>query len=188
MVLAMLIAVPTLFRSSTTSVAPGPATAAAKPSAGATAGTAPKPGARLAIQSATGFDPLGDGTENGSQARQTYDGDSQTMWTSEGYRGSPELGGTKDGVGVIYTLAPNSKVGTAQLTLTSKGQDVTVYVSTDKSLDGAQELGKLTSATGQQTVQAKTPLTGRYVIVWFTKAAPEDGDRYRCSLAEVAFS
>lgn len=187
LVIAMLIAVPTLFRSGGTSAA-----APSAPIATAKRTTAPgavrTPGTPLPIQSATGFDPLGDGTENGSQARQSYDGDPATAWTSEGYRGSAELGGAKDGVGVIYTLAPGSKVSTAQLTLASKPQDVTVYVSTDRSLDGAQEIGKVTNATGQQTLTAKTPLTGRYVIVWFTKAAAEDGDRYRCSLAEVAFS
>ncbi len=188
LVIAMLIAVPTLFRSATSTAAP-PA-----PAPAATAKRTPVPGASrtagtpLPIQSATGFDPLGDGTENGSQARQSYDGDPATSWTSEGYRGSPELGGAKDGVGVIYTLAPGSKVSTAQLTLASKPQDVTVYVSADRSLDGAQELGKVTNATGQQAIAAKSPLTGRYVIVWFTKAAAEDGDRYRCSLAEAAFS
>lgn len=186
LVIAMLIAVPTLFRSASST--------AASPASVATAKPAPAPGpsrtraARLPIQSATGFDPLGDGTENGSQARQSYDGDPATAWTSEGYRGSAALGGAKDGVGVIYTLAPGSKVSTAQLTLASKPQDVTVYVSTDRSLDGAQEVGKVTNATGQQTLQAKTPLTGRFVIVWFTKAAVEDGDRYRCALSEVAFT
>lgn len=187
LVLAMLIAVPTLFRSATSTAAPTTTTVATRPptpGAGATR-SAVTP---LPIQSATGFDPLGDGSENGSQARRSYDGDSQTAWTSEGYRGSPALGGTKDGVGVIYTLAPGSKVSTAQLTLASRPQDVTVYVSTDRSLDGAQEVGKVTNATGQQTVRSQAPLTGRYVIVWFTKAAAEEGDRYRCSLAEVAFS
>ena len=143
---------------------------------------------QLPIQTATGFDPLGDGTENGSQAGKSYDGDPATAWTSEGYRGSAQFGGTKDGVGVIYTLPAGSQVRTTQLTLASKPQDVTVYVSADRSLDAAQELGKVTNATGEQTVTAPTALAGRYVIVWFTKAAAEEGDRYRCTLAEVAFS
>lgn len=184
-VIAMLIAVPTLF-SSVTSTASSTAPPTATTTAPAARSTAPtsKP---LTIQTATGFDPLGDGTENGSQARRTYDGDPSTVWTSEGYRGSAEFGGTKEGVGVIYTLATGSKVSAATLTLATKPQDVTVYVSTDRSLDGAEELGKITNATGERTVQASAPLTGRYVIVWFTKAAHEEGERYRCSLAEVAF-
>ncbi len=187
-VIAMLIAVPTLFSSvTTTAAAPPPSPSQAQTSATPPSGTATTAPTALRIQSATGFDPLGDGTENGAQARQSYDGDPSTAWTSEGYRGSAEFGGTKEGVGVIYTLAPGSQVTTAQLTLASKPQDLTVYVSTDRSLDGAQELGKITNGTGQQTVQTSAPLTGRYVIVWFTKAAHEEGDRYRCTLAEVAF-
>ncbi len=188
-VIAMLIAVPTLFRSVTSTASPTPPPpATSKRSAPPSPGPVKATGAPLPIQTATGFDPLGDGTENGSQAPLSYDGDPNTAWTSEGYRGSPEMGGTKDGVGVIYTLARGSKISTARLTLASKPQDVTVYVSSDRALDVAQELGKVANATGQQTITSKVPLAGRYVIVWFTKAAAEDGDRYRCSLAEVAFS
>ncbi len=201
LVLALLIALPGLFRSpggatadpqptasavpASQSVAPPGASAAPAPATPSATSAAPvASGATVALASASGFDPDGDKRENDDQARLAIDGDPQTSWKSEGYLNGPAISGKK-GVGVIVTLAKDATVSAVTLTLTEEPQDVSVYVADRESLDGAQLLGTARDARGSAELTATSPLTGRYVIVWFTKAAPDNG-KYRAWLAEMS--
>ena len=69
----------------------------------------------LAILSADGFDPDGDGREKPVRPK-VFDGDPNTAWMSEGYK-TPNLGGLKPGVGVIVDLGPNVTPKHVDLTL-----------------------------------------------------------------------
>ncbi len=196
-VLALLIALPGLFRSPGGSPAAPEPTASAAPAKPGSAPAAPAPaapsassaapiatGATLALASASGFDPDGDKRENDAQAPLAIDGDPATSWKSEGYLNGPAIAGKK-GVGVIVTLAKESSVSAVTLTLPEEPQDVSVYLADRESLDGAQLLGTAQAARGSAELSATSPLTGRYIIVWFTKAAP-DNRKYRAWLAELS--
>lgn len=163
----------------TRSVKTSPSTAAsgAAPSASATTGEA------LQILGADGFDPQGDGRENGTRAPRVFDGDPQTVWQSEGYS-SAAFGGLKKGVGVSVDLGPN--VAAREITLTLGNEaDVEVYVSAERSLSGAIKVGEKTDADGTVSFPVKAGTTGQYVIVWFTRLTTEDSGRYRAVLGEV---
>lgn len=190
-VLALLIALPGLFRDPTTAAEPPGVSTDATPSS-PPASTAPSVnpsasgGQRLSLTEPTGFDPLGDRRENDSLAQLAIDGDEQTAWTSEGYLNNARMGGGKQGVGIIVRLPAESQVSSVSLTLSSAPQDVTVYAANARSLTNATELGAVAGATGQQVIAAAQPSPpSRYLIVWFTKAA-QDGNRYRCYLAELS--
>jgi hypothetical protein len=138
----------------------------------------------MAILSADGFDPLGDKRENNQLAPKVFDGDPSTVWTSEGYR-TPNLGGLKDGVGVIVDLGPNITPQQVNLTLGAPA-DVSVYFASDRTLDGALLVGELTDANGTVSVPVPAEAAGRqYLIVWFTKVSQVDG-AYRAVLGEVS--
>src|SRR5699024_7225556 len=78
---------------------------AASSSAGPS-GQSPAPPAKLEIVGGTDFDPQGgDQVENPDRVPQAFDGDPDTGWTTDRYRGSAEFGGLdKDGVGIIVDL------------------------------------------------------------------------------------
>ena len=156
---------------------------------GATA-TQPGPtgGQPLAILSATGFDPEGDGQEKNTQAPRVYDGDIATAWTSEGY-GSVNFGGLgKKGLGVRLDLGQPTSVNQVTIDLGNGPVDLTVYAATTDSLEGATVIGSVKAATGQVQLRATEAMPQRqYVIVWFTTLAP-DGGRFRASIAEIALS
>ncbi len=148
----------------------------------------PSAGLPIAILSATGFDPQGDGQEKNTQAPRVYDGDLATSWTSEGY-GSTSFGGLgKKGLGVHLDLGQPTSVNQVTVDLGIGPVDVTVYAATGDSLDGATVLGTVNAATGRVQVKATgaIPKT-QYVIVWFTTLAP-DGGRFRASIREIALS
>lgn len=145
----------------------------------ASAGT----GEPLQILAADGFDPEGDGRENGTRAPRVFDGDPSTTWQSEGYS-SAALGNLKDGVGVSVDLGPN--VAARQVILSLGNQaDVEVWIGSEKSLEGATKVGEKAGADGTVTFPVKAGTAGQYVIVWFTRLTQDDNGRYRAILGEV---
>ena len=158
----------------------------AKPSAspGATAAepAGPQP---LAILSADGFDPDGDGKENGQSAPKVFDGDPNTAWMSEGYK-TPNLGGLKPGVGVIVDLGPNVTPKHVDLTLGAPAS-LEIYVAADRSLTNATKVAEATDAKGAFGFDLPPDQTAgkQYLIVWFTNLSQVDGF-YRAVLGEVS--
>ena len=165
--------------SSTSRTASGTGT----PSPGVTGPTPSPAGEPLQILAADGFDPEGDGRENGTRAPRVFDGDPATTWQSEGYS-SASLGGLKEGVGVVVDLGPNVKAREVTLTLANTA-DVEVYIGGDKALAGATKVGEKAAANGVVTLPVKAGTVGQYVIVWFTKLTQDDNGRYRAILGEV---
>ena len=162
-----------------------PPVTALPPSATAAVPTGGQP---IAILSATGFDPQGDGNEKNTQAPRVYDGNPATAWTSEGYSSANFGGLGKKGVGVRLDLGQPTSVNQVIIDLGAGPVDVTVYAATTASLDGATVIGTAIAASGriQLNVVGAMPKT-QYVIVWFTKLAP-DGGRFRASISEIALS
>ena len=141
-------------------------------------------GEPLAILRATGFDPEGDRAERNSEAGRVYDGDPATFWSSEGYA-SADLGGLKQGVGVLVDLGRSATVRQVDLQLPDTS-DVRVYVAPDRSTDGAAELGGSQGKKGRVSVRAAAEApSGQYVIVWFTRVSQVSDGRFRATLAEV---
>jgi hypothetical protein len=165
----------------TVTVTGSPTTATPSPT---DTGTEPATGEPLAILRATGFDPLGDGAERNGETGRVYDGDEGTAWSSEGYN-SAQLGGLKDGVGVLLDLGQAAKPASVELILPT-ASDVTVYLAEERSLDGATELGKSSGKAGTVTITpGSVDAAGQYVIVWFTKVSRVDSRWFRATLAEV---
>ncbi|QGN58654.1 hypothetical protein [Nostocoides sp. HKS02] len=148
--------------------------------------SAPAPGAApIPILSATGFDPEGDNAERNGEAPRVFDGNPSTFWSSEGYS-TPNLGGLKKGVGVLLDLGQVRAVSSVQLILPT-ASDLTVYVGPNRSLDGAKPVGASSGKAGTITLaHPGGPVSGQYIIVWFTKISQAPGGRFRATLAEVS--
>jgi hypothetical protein len=165
-----------------------PATAApSAPSAPSAVPEGPSAGQPIAILSATGFDPQGDRNENNAQAARVYDGNPATSWSSEGYN-SPAFGGLKKGVGVLLDLGQPTSVNQVAIDLAKGPVDLTVYAATTPGLDGATVIGSATAASGHVELKAASTMPrAQYVIVWFTKLAP-DAPWFRASISEIVLS
>lgn len=144
-------------------------------------------GGHIAIVSATGFDPQGDGVENNSQAPNVFDGNPQTAWTSELYT-TAEFGNLKKGVGLLLKLGQPTSVHKVAISLANGPVNLTVYAASSPTLQAATVLGSTTGASGQVQVQAAHVMAkSQYVIIWFTLLAP-DGGHYGASVQEIALS
>ena len=179
----------------------GDPAATATPTAGATDGAtegaedgatdggdsdAAPPAGPLAIAAVSDYDPLGDGAERPEDLDLILDGDSETFWSSEGYRSS-EFSGLKSGLGVILDLGESAAVREVTLELPSESGG-TIHVTDDGGYADGNELGDLAAAgsfsgEGSVTVTLEQPVTGRYVIVWFTEISDGGEQWYRARLA-----
>lgn len=138
---------------------------------------------KLGILSANGFDPQGDNSENDQLAPRVFDGNPQTAWTSEGYM-TANLGGLKQGVGVILDLGSGVTPRKVDLVLQSQS-DVSIYLSAQRSLDGARKVGEKAGANGTVSFTIDEPKQAQYLIVWFTLLSRDTDGFYRASLGEV---
>jgi serine/threonine protein kinase len=141
----------------------------------------------IAILSAAGYDPEGDKTEGDSKAARVYDGDKSTSWTSSRYT-TEDFGNLKKGLGVILDLGQSTSIHHVTIELGQGPVDLKVYAATDPSIQDAAVIGQSKDASGHLELKAPATLPqAQYVIVWFTKLAPDNG-KFRASLSEIALS
>jgi len=130
--------------------------------------------------SAGGFDalnPADAGDENTSQAVNVLNGN-PAGWSTQYYRGSPYFGGLKKGTGLILNLGKQVTVSSLTVKFGSvPGADVQIKIG-DSPLRDAQNLASMTnvaSATnvsGAYTFKIGHPVSGEYLVIWFTKLPP----------------
>jgi hypothetical protein len=149
--------------------------------AGTSATPSPSPSSSassaLSIAGATAIDPQGDKTENSDLAKNAIDGNPGTSWHSERYD-SPSFGGIKQGLGLVLDLGNTSTV--TAVTLNAPGTDGTVELRTNGSnrYEGSQVVatGQL-NGTGAVDLTPAKPVSARYLVVWFTRAPDNNGER-----------
>ena len=141
-------------------------------------------GEPFAVLNAAGYDPApGDGVEHNAEVPRVYDGDPNSVWTTEGYNG-PDFGGVKQGVGITVDLGQAQDVTSVTLSL-PMSNSATVYGGEQPGTSGS-EIGQTNGRTGEVTLNPTDPVKARYVTVWFTSLAQSDDGRYRAALGEIS--
>jgi hypothetical protein len=139
----------------------------------------------LRPEAATGFDPLTSakndpGNENSAYAQYAIDGSAQTAWTTQWYQ-SPEFGGLKTGSGLLLEMPGADTYRSVTVNFGSiPGADVSILVGSSPARSAAN-LASMTKVaggndvSGQVTFRITKSVTGRYLIIWFTKLPPKPG-------------
>jgi eukaryotic-like serine/threonine-protein kinase len=161
-------------------------TPSSSPSAGGSAGTAPA-GAPATIVAAEVFDPQGDGDpDHPEDVPLAYDGDPTTAWSTYEYRGSPEFGNLKDGLGLLLDLGDAQELAGVTLTSIAPGATVEIYTG-DTAATELDGFDRATDGTikGETGLAFDEPVSARYVLVWITALVPSDGG-FSADIAEIA--
>lgn len=139
----------------------------------------------IPIVAAIPHDPYGDKYENDEEAAYVYDADTKTSWSTDDYSDATMSG--KKGVGLVLDLGATKPIRAVELSMASPGADVEVRVSDSILKDPVlwTELGAQTAAPQVTTMRVPRPVSGRYVLVWFTKLPAQDWS-YRAELNSVA--
>ena len=136
------------------------------------------------VVQAVAYDPPpGDGHEHDSDLGSAIDGDPSTVWTTEGYH-SPTF--DKPGVGIAFDLGSPRRVGGFRLLTPADvtGWRFEIHVGDD--LSGLQDASP-PAYSGVATPDLRKsfrPVTGRYVLVWITRAVPAPDGENRAEVAE----
>ncbi|MDH3682578.1 MAG: protein kinase [Acidimicrobiia bacterium] len=146
-------------------------------------------GRGLAIAQITSFDPQTLDAEKEELERLTplaADGDLGTAWTTETYRRS-ELGGLKDGVGLLIEIEERLPLNRIELDTNTAGWFAELYVG-DSFADDGSDWGApvaLVEAGSNRVVRELGRAEGKVVLIWITDTGLS-GERFRFELAEVA--
>lgn len=140
----------------------------------------------VSIEATASFDPPpGDGTEGDGALGALTDGDQSTTWRSEGYD-TRDLGGLKQGVGLVVTLAEAAAIRSLEVDSPTAGWAASVYVADDVPADLAgwgDPVADASDVPGATTFELGG-VEGRHVLLWFTVLGG-DGERSRVEVAEL---
>jgi len=149
------------------------------------------------ITAARSYDPFGDdngdgrpdkrkGRENDANVVDAVDGNPKSGWRTEKY-GTADLD-EKGGVGIVFDLGEPRPIQSALLSFDGTGSSAQIRVSNDIQPDPAlwSSMATVEGAGELIEIRSPRPVTGRYVLVWFTKLPASEGG-FRGGLKEVTF-
>ncbi|WP_422734526.1 protein kinase family protein [Micromonospora sp. WMMD558] len=174
--------------------------AASAPTAGAPGGEAsPAPVAAgpLTIRDAKIIDPDGNRAEV-REAEKVFDGNPEEGWETQTYRGRPNFGNLKRGMGVWLDLGEPRNVKSLQVQLSARGASAQLFAGTNnhpssKSGDDALFVEYAKKAIGAPLENADTTMTFnafdpnakyRYLLFWLTELPPSEGG-YKVGVQEI---
>ncbi|MEZ5076501.1 MAG: protein kinase [Solirubrobacterales bacterium] len=150
-------------------------------------------GSAIEIESATDFDPKGDGKENPDTIELAVDGNPSTTWTSEHYDDA-EFAGTKSepnpGVGFYVTIDQLAKPD-RMIVQGTPGWDAQIYAAAagppEELEEWGQPVGAVANASESQEIPLDVETPSQYFLLWFTKAgeSSEQQGRYRIEISDV---
>ncbi|WBQ05522.1 protein kinase family protein [Kribbella sp. CA-293567] len=149
-------------------------------------------GTPVKIAGAKDFDPepQGNGEEHPEDVGNTYDGKASTTWTTMSYKRRPDLGGTKDGVGIVYDLGALTDVSKVTVNLVGEPTDLSLMIPkadpavSAPDVSGWKAVASLEKQGAQAALTPTAPVKTRYVLVWLT-SLPKEGSGYRGEISEV---
>ena len=155
-----------------------PNTTAGTPSASESA-SAPAASTVLTPASAVSFNPFGDSpgnTEDAESVQAAIDGNTSTAWHTSYYYNHPNMGGLKQGAGLLIDMGKAVKLSQVEVLFSSDGGPTTasIYLGNDPTDTKATGLSnfKLVSPSVSVTGDHKFPVssqdTGRYILIWLT--------------------
>ena len=121
-------------------------------------------------------EPEGDGSEYDDAAPFAIDGDPATAWRTERYN-SRDLGGLKDGVGLVLSLQESARVRSLALTSPDAGWSAEIYVAADPQ-PTLQDWGAPAATVGGATAGDTTldlDVDAGHVLIWITDLGDGDG-------------
>lgn len=136
------------------------------------------------------YDPRGDGNER-AKIELSYDGNTETSWTTDRYRRTSAFGGLKEGMGIAYDFGRPTAVRDVTVTTDRPGTSLQILAGNADPADSPPSsytmVGKKadTDETNRITLTAGT--SGRYFIVWLVELASDGEGQYYGSLSEVSF-
>ena len=154
-------------------------------------GTASSP-QPIAIQSADDFDPQGVDGENPDLVPLAFDDDPATAWETVRYDNNPQLGGLKEGVGLLLDLGHLTRVRAVSVGLQGVGTSLEIRAAPDAftdtpsgSPDDYPVVDSVERAGDRADFSFDRPITTRFLLVWLTSLPSEGLASYRGRVSDI---
>jgi cytoskeletal protein RodZ len=170
-------------RSASATPSPSP-TAAPSPTVSPT----PTPAVQALIPaSAAAFGPYGAGQgDNPGHAALAIDSSAATAWRTDWYT-TDRFGGLYRGTGLLLDMGRPVTITTVRVTLGSiPGADIQLRVGAAPSLADLPPVAGAANAGGTTVLTPGTPVSGRYVLIWFTKLPADAAGTFQASVYGVS--
>jgi hypothetical protein len=143
--------------------------------------TTPKVEALSAV-SATAIGPAGGNGDHPQIAPMVLDGNAATAWVTHWYA-SAHFGNLKDGTGLVLDMGRAVTIRRVQLALGGSpglwGADIQIRVGNSPGQWNFTPAAMATDVGGWVAPELRTPVTGRYVQIWFTKLPRDSWGTYQ---------
>ncbi len=152
-------------------------------------------GTPVALESATAYDPEGDGEEEDQTEEFAIDGNpTGTSWTTEHYD-TDTFAGTKTGpdpgVGIYVTAKAVASPSQMVIQSPTPGWDAQIFAAPagpPEEIEGwGERVGEVTDAEKVEEVKLHLPSAAKYFLVWFTKASPasDQEGRFQVEISDL---
>jgi eukaryotic-like serine/threonine-protein kinase len=152
-------------------------------------------GAPLALESATAYDPEGDGHEEDQTEEFAIDGNpTETSWTTEHYD-TDTFAGTKTGpdpgVGIYVTSKAAASPQKMVIQSPTPGWDAQIFAAPAGPPEGIEEwgeqIGEVEDAEKTEEIQLHLGTAAKYFLIWFTKASPasDQEGRFQVEISDI---
>jgi PST family polysaccharide transporter len=132
---------------------------------------------------ATAFGP--GGTEQGDNrnlADRAIDGNPNTSWHTDWYA-SAHFGGLSPGTGLLVDMGRRVMIAAVQITLgRAQGVDLQLRVGAKPTLEDLPAVAYAANTGGVVRMRPTVRAHGRYVLIWFTKLAPDTKGTFQASV------
>jgi hypothetical protein len=163
-----------------------PAKASPSPSPSRRPSPATTPARALMAVSVAAFGPDGtsDGDSPGYASRVLASGD-DLGWSSAWY-GTAHFGALQAGTGLLVDMGRRVSVSSVRLELGSAlGADVEVRLGNTPDMAGLSTAASASDVGGTVRLPLSSPVSARYVLIWFTLLPPDSAGTYQVTVYQV---
>jgi transcriptional regulator with XRE-family HTH domain len=138
---------------------------------------------------AAAFGPGGPGTgDDAQQASLAIDGNDSTAWRTDWYS-TPTFGGLQHGTGLLLDMGKQVTVTSARILLgAAAGGRIQLRAGNTPTLADLRVVAQAHLPGGAVTVSVSSPVTARYLLIWFTRLPPDSSGTYQDSISNVSLS
>ncbi|WP_074853209.1 murein biosynthesis integral membrane protein MurJ [Gordonia westfalica] len=110
-------------------------------------------------------------------------------WETDNYRGRPDFGGLKQGLGLMFDLGSDQAVKSVTIESPTPGFDVEIRTSPNAKPAFARTTPVAAGRVGENstTIEVASPQPSRYVMVWITTLPPAAGG-YQAEIGRVTMA
>lgn len=147
-------------------------------------------GAPVSLQAVSLLDISGEPADSSPNLPNLISGASPP-WRTDAYRGDPQFGGLKTGMGLLFTVGDGAAVNSVTIETSTPGFQVQLRTSQEKSpqsLAATTQVGQGTVDAKSTTLKIDSAAAAPYFIVWLTSLPVGPNGDYQAVISKVSAS